>query len=630
MNIILSAMFVRIIHAFSKIPMSDNLLTDDTLIGMFTKITRNHFTFCAPIFITGKNITGSESELELLKNLRETPYIYGYPAKNVFNYRHFRHKSCFIFIIWVYYPGDLIDIVEELKPRKLLNFNDYYIFHSQVSSFHLDKFVFTDSWSFIKDIPKSGIIEQLIPKIGTSNKELYVILKYDLFFSTNKFKKFLYNEGCDVFALLNYIPRSFNGLILNVTLLEYFPMVVINQGDGIIKYSGFEVELLNVISKRLNFKMHRYSPTDGNWGSLNKVTGKWNGMIQEVISGRANIAMSGIGVYEPRFQVIDYGYIYRQDCTSFVVPKAEAKPKWTVLGVAFEYPIWVGIALTLTISVFCLWFLTRELTKIVPENQVNSKLSDIVLTIISMTLQVSPKEHPIQTPTRILTITVWIFTIIVSVAYRSMLTSLLSLPRFSADLNTIEEIAESDLAVNMLNYGGGWMTMLRDGAHPVYKILWKKMKFIESIPDAVSKVKETRKNAVMDSRTNLRLIIINDFTDPITGVTSVHQITQCFAPTISAFVLQKESPYGAAIIEVTKKLVQAGFVDKWENDLIWEKQLFARKKRYAKTEDVSSKNQPLSLYDLQCLFVCLFIGISISTSSFITELLIYFIGRANI
>ena len=507
-----------------------------------------------------------------------------------------------------------------MKYKNLLKFDWYYVFHSYLSTFKTYRFQLNKNWSFIRDIPKSVILEKFITKSDTSLKVFHFIWKYNLFFARNKLRKIVYQEDSLSSDLFNNIHPSFNGLTLNVTLLEYFPCVAIHQDGKIAKYSGSEVKLMDVISKYLNFNVHFYPPVDGKWGNLNKSTGKWSGMIQEVISSRANIAMGCIGGTDERAQVIDYSYITRRECGSFVVPKAEELPKWTILGAVFEYRVWIGIILTLVVSIICLWLLTKEVAKFLPENTENLKLLNATFSTIRMILQVSPTQHPVQTSTRFFTINMWVFTIVVSVAYKSMFTSLLSFPRFSTPLNTIEEIANSDLTTNMINYGGGYVAFFRDNPLPVINQLWKKMQFIESIPDAVAQVKESRKNAVLDSRTNLKLLIISDYTDPNTGLTLVHQITECLSAYNVALVLEKKSPYKAAIDDVTRRLVQTGFINKWNNDLILEKQFAAEKKRSSITEEENFKDHQLSMHNLQGLFMAFLIGFLISTICFITEI----------
>lgn len=55
--------------------------------------------------------------------------------------------------------------------------------------------------------------------------------------------------------------------------------------SGNAQYEGFTVDLLDALSNKLGFKYNIKIVSDGAYGSLNKETMKWNGMIREVIDG---------------------------------------------------------------------------------------------------------------------------------------------------------------------------------------------------------------------------------------------------------------------------------------------------------------------------------------------------------
>ncbi len=49
------------------------------------------------------------------------------------------------------------------------------------------------------------------------------------------------------------------------------------------KYSGFCMDLLKQIQQELNFEYDIHLVGDGKYGDINQDTGRWTGMIQEVI-----------------------------------------------------------------------------------------------------------------------------------------------------------------------------------------------------------------------------------------------------------------------------------------------------------------------------------------------------------
>lgn len=55
--------------------------------------------------------------------------------------------------------------------------------------------------------------------------------------------------------------------------------------EGNARYEGFGVELIDELSKMNEFNYTFEIQTDGVYGSLDKTTGKWNGMMEKVMDG---------------------------------------------------------------------------------------------------------------------------------------------------------------------------------------------------------------------------------------------------------------------------------------------------------------------------------------------------------
>ena len=628
MKLVLLSIFLPILYAIPNLTSDGNYSIGGNLFRRLMEevIMDNQLFECVPIIITGKIGMWTEAEHLLVKSFETQPYVVGLPEENSLDQEKSYVQGCNIFIIFIHEQIQLLHILKTLKQQNLMKKDSYYVINFHKNVLDLKRDSFSKTFEFLSDIPKCIIVNKFTSKYNFSGIESLNILKLDSFDVDAKYKKFIYSGQRGLAqTLFSQVPKSFNGITLNITLLEYFPCVEIHRSNGdVVGYSGFEINLLNVISKNLNFSVHYSSPSDGKWGNLNETNGKWNGMTKEIISGRANIAMSCIGVFIDRIEVVDFTYSTLQDCAIFVVPMPDEIPKWTTLGAVFDHQVWIGVGLTLTGCIIVVWFLTKAVSRILPENPFNLNLSSSALTITQFILQVSPTQHPIQNSTRFLIINLWIFTIITSVAYRSMLTSLLSLPRFPTPMNTLEELAESDLTTNMINYGGGWESMLAQGSNPSIKELWRRMEFINSVPDAIAKLEQSRKNAVMDAKVNLQLLIINHYTDPKTGISSVHLMPRCLMQYNMAWAIEKNSPYKSAIDEKTRRLVQAGFVTKWNTDLLREKMFAAARKRNIQSNEENSDSAPLSFISLQAAFVCLQIGILSSVISFVVESTIAF------
>ncbi len=64
------------------------------------------------------------------------------------------------------------------------------------------------------------------------------------------------------------------------------------------------------------FEFEEYQPPDGNWGAPldpNDLTGEWNGLVREVIDGRADFAHAALSTTPQRSIVVNYGMFFFED-----------------------------------------------------------------------------------------------------------------------------------------------------------------------------------------------------------------------------------------------------------------------------------------------------------------------------
>lgn len=74
------------------------------------------------------------------------------------------------------------------------------------------------------------------------------------------------------------------------------------------QYEGYVIDLVEELARILHFRWTIHPVGDGNWGSLNKETGEWNGMVGEVIRGEADIAVADLTINQERAKALDFTY----------------------------------------------------------------------------------------------------------------------------------------------------------------------------------------------------------------------------------------------------------------------------------------------------------------------------------
>ncbi len=77
-------------------------------------------------------------------------------------------------------------------------------------------------------------------------------------------------------------------------------------------YWGYEIDMLQTVSKALNFDYTIVNPPDGLWGNI-KSDGTWSGLVWEAARGAVDFVMSDVFISFPRSQVIDGTILFDKD-----------------------------------------------------------------------------------------------------------------------------------------------------------------------------------------------------------------------------------------------------------------------------------------------------------------------------
>ena len=65
-------------------------------------------------------------------------------------------------------------------------------------------------------------------------------------------------------------------------------------------------DILGFFSGSLNFNIQQFKRIDGEWGALKKETGKWNGMISNLMNGEADMITATLSQCCKRTEAVDF------------------------------------------------------------------------------------------------------------------------------------------------------------------------------------------------------------------------------------------------------------------------------------------------------------------------------------
>jgi len=76
--------------------------------------------------------------------------------------------------------------------------------------------------------------------------------------------------------------------------------------SGNARYEGYAIDLIDELSKLVGFDYVFKEVDDGKYGKVDIVTGEWNGMIREVMIGKADLAIADLSITSSREDAVDF------------------------------------------------------------------------------------------------------------------------------------------------------------------------------------------------------------------------------------------------------------------------------------------------------------------------------------
>lgn len=88
---------------------------------------------------------------------------------------------------------------------------------------------------------------------------------------------------------------------------------------------GFSIELLKILQRELQFVPEIYFVADGFYGTFDEKTGKWNGIVRELVLGIGDLAL-GLSLSGKRAEYIEFSWSYLPLALNVIVEKRDIGP----------------------------------------------------------------------------------------------------------------------------------------------------------------------------------------------------------------------------------------------------------------------------------------------------------------
>ncbi|KAM8953805.1 glutamate receptor 3 isoform 2-T2 [Pelodytes ibericus] len=307
-----------------------------------------------------------------------------------------------------------------------------------------------------------------------------------------------------------------NKTIVVTTILEN-PYVMkkknYEQLDGNDKYEGYCVDLASEIAKHVGIKYKLSIVEDGKYGARDPETKIWNGMVGELVYGRADIAVAPLTITLVREEVIDFSKPFMSLGISIMIKKPQkSKPGVFSFLDPLAYEIWmcivfayIGVSVVLfLVSRFSPyeWHLEDNDEARDPQNPPDPPNEFGIFNSLWFSLGAFMQQgcdiSPRSLSGRIVGGVWWFFTLIIISSYTANLAAFLTVERMVSPIESAEDLAkQTEIAYGTLD-SGSTKEFFRRSKIAVYEKMWSYMKsaepsvFTKTTDDGVARVRKSK------------------------------------------------------------------------------------------------------------------------------------------
>jgi len=309
---------------------------------------------------------------------------------------------------------------------------------------------------------------------------------------------------------------SLTNKTLIVSTVLNSPFMMLKEGSekltGNDRYEGFSADLIKEVANILIFNYTIKEADDGRYGSFDKKTGTWNGMIGELQNQKADLVVADITITSEREQVLDFTMPFM----TLGVTILHRKPtKKTPIPFSFLSPfvidLWIYI-ITAYLAVSLLLFAISRFSPCerpvtcrgqpndesvlnVPKftcsgnqersisTQANFEASETFTLMNSFWFVLAAllgqrggvNLFPSAFSTRLIAALWWFFSLTLISSYTANLAAFLTVERLESPIQSVEELASQRKVQYGAVAGGSTEAFLRESENAVYARMWNHM-----------------------------------------------------------------------------------------------------------------------------------------------------------
>jgi hypothetical protein len=304
---------------------------------------------------------------------------------------------------------------------------------------------------------------------------------------------------------------------------------------------------------------------------------------------------------------------YTRTCQRLIVPRPQLLPNSTFIFHSLHTDFWILYFVTLIISSFVI-HITSKIFKTLKSGFEDDILLPFIHMLRIFSLGALTRiPYSTQISVRFLMINLFIFCILASTIYSTGLTILLRFPRFSGNINNIQDVIENNL--RWLDYSD-WMKnwMLNTGNEKLEKLAYLFDRHTTISQD--NKKLRQKSHGAMVQMTPGYYVMFSETLDEY-GRSNLKVINENIACFYTVFTMKRNSAFVNIFNKAIFMLIESGLVDYWFGTFVRK-----RENRYMETffQQYSQEvHQNIDLEKLQGAFYFLCLGLITATLAFFVE-----------
>ncbi|KAE8592284.1 hypothetical protein XENTR_v10018713 [Xenopus tropicalis] len=313
-----------------------------------------------------------------------------------------------------------------------------------------------------------------------------------------------------------------NKTLIVTTILEnpYLMLKANHQElEGNDRYEGFCVDMLKELAAILRFNYKIRLVADGVYG-VPELNGTWTGMVGELISRKADLAVAGLTITAEREKVIDFSKPFMTLGISILYRvHMGRKPGYFSFLDPFSPGVWLFMLLAY-LAVSCVLFLVARLTPYewysphpCAQGRCNLlvnqySLGNSLWFPVGGFMQQGSTIAPRALSTRCVSGVWWAFTLIIISSYTANLAAFLTVQRMDVPIESVDDLADQTTIEYGTIHGGSSMTFFQNSRYQTYQRMWNYMHskqpsvFVKSTEEGIARVLNSNYAFLLESTMN--------------------------------------------------------------------------------------------------------------------------------